>query len=738
MRKMKKGWVAVALLSVAVMFAGMMTACGPTEEAHTLVKKDAVAATCTAAGNSAYYTCSDCDKLFSDAAGKTEITIDKTVIAALGHDMKTKHDGERHWTECSRCNETSAKEAHKGGAATTDKKAVCEVCGVEYGEFAAHAHDFNKQTVAEKYLKTAATCTAKAVYYMSCACGEKGTATFESGNALGHDLTVARHDTAQHWNKCSRCDETSTKENHRGGTATADKKAVCEVCGTEYGEFAPHEHVYDREVATEIYLQTAETCTAKAVYYKSCGCGGKGTATFESGEALGHDFVINHDAAQHWTECGRCDETTPKENHKPDREEFYDHDQVCTICDDVLESAILKTLDTPIEIAVSRDLDLNNSKGITNGGSAAAEIFYDGNTHAANLYTFSGEADKYLIVKGGGIVGTADNKTALNPYVGYIFENKGETPITFKYYYESNGKIPGTTEMITLAAGEIKYVEFSVNTNIYTKQAWTRIYLGAAVTDAKLALSAYQTGTMRADAYSLTLPASMTFADGTSEKIVTIPLANKLCKDIDFTVTDGASGFRNAANPAQVWTADANGKVSFEMPANDVVLVPFTMTGEWAAKKITPRVTGGSNPPLNVNISQTSAGTVDITGEGYSEVKALYTIDSTNAGKAGTNIVSGCGSFMGNSNDSDRLARITFTRVSGEISFTHYISSDNIGKEYSTFDVNLSETDEVVTAYFVIPKGLNMGEGKHIFMTLLADMTADASFVMECATIDID
>ena len=40
----------------------------------------------------------------------------------------------------------------------------------------------------KKYLKSAATCTEKAVYYKSCTvCGEKGMETFEVGNILGHD-----------------------------------------------------------------------------------------------------------------------------------------------------------------------------------------------------------------------------------------------------------------------------------------------------------------------------------------------------------------------------------------------------------------------------------------------------------------------------------------------------------------------------------------------------------------------
>ena len=41
------------------------------------------------------------------------------------------------------------------------------------------------------YLKSAATCTEKAVYYKSCSlCGEKDTATFEYGEALGHSYSA--------------------------------------------------------------------------------------------------------------------------------------------------------------------------------------------------------------------------------------------------------------------------------------------------------------------------------------------------------------------------------------------------------------------------------------------------------------------------------------------------------------------------------------------------------------------
>ena len=94
-------------------------------------------------------------------------------------------DDKEHWQVYSCCNAIINKAAHVGGKATCKDRAVCTTCGAAYGGLGAHSFT---EKVAEQYLKSAATCTAKAVYYKSCTfCGEKGTETFETGNALGHD-----------------------------------------------------------------------------------------------------------------------------------------------------------------------------------------------------------------------------------------------------------------------------------------------------------------------------------------------------------------------------------------------------------------------------------------------------------------------------------------------------------------------------------------------------------------------
>lgn len=55
---------------------------------HSLVKTPAHPATCISSGNNAYWTCSECSKIFSDSRAATETSIDAQTIDALGHDYK--------------------------------------------------------------------------------------------------------------------------------------------------------------------------------------------------------------------------------------------------------------------------------------------------------------------------------------------------------------------------------------------------------------------------------------------------------------------------------------------------------------------------------------------------------------------------------------------------------------------------------------------------------------------------
>ena len=108
---------------------------------HNLTLVAAKAATCTTAGNSAYYTCDGCDKWFADATGSVEIT-DKTSvkIPAPGHTVGTewKSDDTNHWHECTvaGCGVIieSTKSAHTAGEWIVDTPATATTAGTKHKE----------------------------------------------------------------------------------------------------------------------------------------------------------------------------------------------------------------------------------------------------------------------------------------------------------------------------------------------------------------------------------------------------------------------------------------------------------------------------------------------------------------------------------------------------------------------------------------------------------------------------
>ena len=183
------------------------------EHTHNLTLVAAKAATCTTAGNSAYYTCDGCDKWFADATGSVEIT-DKTSvkIPASGHTAGTewKSDDTNHWHECSRCHDKKDEAAHDYGSDN-----VCDTCG--YAKTVPHTH--NLTLVAAK----AATCTegGKEAYYKCEGCGK----FYE--DVLG---TKEITDLAS-WGNIAKIAHT-TKQTVTKATPTANGKIVnyCSVC----------------------------------------------------------------------------------------------------------------------------------------------------------------------------------------------------------------------------------------------------------------------------------------------------------------------------------------------------------------------------------------------------------------------------------------------------------------------------------------------------------------------------
>ena len=235
------------------------------EHTHNLTLVAAKAATCTTAGNSAYYTCDGCDKWFADATGSVEIT-DKTSvkIPAPGHTAGTewKSDDTNHWHECSRCHDKKDEAAHDYGSDN-----VCDTCG--YYKTVPHTH--NLTLVAAK----AATCTTagNSAYYTCDGCDKwfaDATGSVEITDktsvkipAPGHTAgTEWKSDDTNHWHECSRCHDKKDEAAHDYGSDN-----VCDTCG--YYKTVPHTH------NLTLVAAKAATCTegGKEAYYKCEGCG---------------------------------------------------------------------------------------------------------------------------------------------------------------------------------------------------------------------------------------------------------------------------------------------------------------------------------------------------------------------------------------------------------------------------------------------------------------------------------
>ena len=177
-------------------------------------------ATCTAKA-----VCSVCGEAYGE-------------LAAHVADSTYKYNGEGHWTACATCGTPmSNQEAHTGGTADCQHKAVCDVCGQPYGELDASNH-----TGGIRWAQTAETHQS---FYLCC------------GAAAGAE---ANHS----WNDESVCTECGYGCAHTGGTATCTALAVCDICGHTYGDLLPHDYrwVIDQEATTEATGLKHEECTA--------------------------------------------------------------------------------------------------------------------------------------------------------------------------------------------------------------------------------------------------------------------------------------------------------------------------------------------------------------------------------------------------------------------------------------------------------------------------------------------
>lgn len=243
-------------------FEALKHICSPT-------KVEEKKATCTENGKKAHYFCSECGKYFEDSNCTKEIA----EIDAWGVIQATDHTG---------------------GKATCVEKAKCKVCGVSYGEFAAH-----------EYSKS-----------------------WDYTDASGH----------AHKCKVNGCEQHDAIEPHTPGpAATNTSPQTCTVCKYVIAPADTHKHEL-----TEVEKVSATCTTAgkKAYFYcKSCGgvfsnVTGTKKITDESTlviPATGHkESKWKSDTEMHWKECNAkgCDVIIDgsKAGHE------FGEDSKCTVC----------------------------------------------------------------------------------------------------------------------------------------------------------------------------------------------------------------------------------------------------------------------------------------------------------------------------------------------------------------------------------------------------------------------
>ena len=292
--------------------------------AHNLTHHPGVEATCTEDGTIEYWSCSICEKNYSDAAGTTEAT--SLVDPKKDHDM-THHaavaatceaDGTIEYWHCSTCNKN-----YSDAAGTTEVTDIAEP---------KLSHDMTHHDAV------AATCEAAGtIEHYSCSICEKNYSD-ETGTTEISDIAVPKlsHDMTHHDAVAATCEAAGTIEYWH-----------CSTCNKNYSDAA------GTTVATSLVDQKKDhvmthhdakpaSCTEDGtIEYWSCSTCNKnysdaaGTTEVTDivdGLKTGHEFPLTHYDAdpvectvEHW-HCNKCNMDFSDENAENKIESIRDND----------------------------------------------------------------------------------------------------------------------------------------------------------------------------------------------------------------------------------------------------------------------------------------------------------------------------------------------------------------------------------------------------------------------------
>lgn len=289
-----------------------------------------VPATCVVTGTKGHKDCNRCNRHFDESGN--EIT-DLTIPTNDNHDWNdwvSNGDG-THTRTCKRDNGHKENGTCSGGTATCTKKAVCDFCRTTYGGFALHNTTQYGGKDSSGHWDKCSNCDNKLNFEAHTPDREKADETNPvKCTKCGFVITPAGHynhtadsewhnsaDGKYHYHKCthSGCSEILDKANHSGGTATCENKAVCSVCGLEYGDKLGHDYGEVKYTWTDNVCKAervckhdsthieSETVTATGTTITAATCKEKGkmkyTATFTNKAFAAQVKEVDIDFAEH-------------------------------------------------------------------------------------------------------------------------------------------------------------------------------------------------------------------------------------------------------------------------------------------------------------------------------------------------------------------------------------------------------------------------------------------------------
>ncbi len=245
----------------------------------------------------------------------------------------------QHRKYCTLCwaVETIIYEDHYGGTATCWELAVCEGCGEPYGDYDFDNHDWGdwEGFSASTHIRVCLDCDAEEEAPHtggdgSCfpICEVCGWYYIDPDGEHRNMCDWFPVSDTQHRRYCTDCNayESNEYEDHYGGTATCTQRAVCEGCGTEYGEYSDVHPWGEWEYLDDTSHQ--RPCTNPDCHVSDCTdhSGGDGSCWTECADCGNHYYNAEGqhltmsvwyylDGAQHMRHCVDCGYGEQYEDH---------------------------------------------------------------------------------------------------------------------------------------------------------------------------------------------------------------------------------------------------------------------------------------------------------------------------------------------------------------------------------------------------------------------------------------